>query len=95
MRVGTQGLFRLYLKPFLPTRLTAPGSPRMGEGQISVRFVSAECYGKCGHETVPDLVLRAAPCNYQLDKEIVKKKCPGLKLGQNKALCALVTKSLV
>ena len=73
MRVGTQGLFRLYLKPFLPTRLTAPGSPRMGEGQISVRFVSAECYGKCGHETVPDLVLRAAPCNYQLDKEIVKK----------------------
>ena len=35
MRVGTQGLFRPYLKsfvlPFLPTRLTAPGSPRMGE----------------------------------------------------------------
>ena len=34
MRVGTQGLFRLYLKtfvaPFLPARLTAPGSPRMG-----------------------------------------------------------------
>ena len=33
MRVGTQGLFRPYLKtfvaPFLPTRLTAPGSPRM------------------------------------------------------------------
>ena len=33
MRVGTQGLFHQYLKtfvpPFLPTRLTAPGSPRM------------------------------------------------------------------
>ena len=33
VRVGTQGLFRPYLKtfvpPFLPTRLTAPGSPRM------------------------------------------------------------------
>ena len=32
MRVGTQGLFRPYLKtfvpPFLPTRRTAPGSPR-------------------------------------------------------------------
>ena len=31
--VGTKGLFRPYLKifatPFLPTRLTAPGSPRM------------------------------------------------------------------
>ena len=34
VRVGTQGLFRPYLKtfvpPFLPTRLIAPGSPRMG-----------------------------------------------------------------
>ena len=39
-------------------------------------------------------VLRVAPRNYQLDEEIVKK-WPGLKLGQNKALCALVTKSLV
>ena len=33
VRVGTQGLFRPYLKTFvahfLPTRLTAPGSPRM------------------------------------------------------------------
>ena len=33
VRVGTQGLFRPYLKtfvpPFLPTRLTVPGSPRM------------------------------------------------------------------
>ena len=33
VRVGTQGLFRPYLKtfvpPFLPTRLTCPGSPRM------------------------------------------------------------------
>ena len=33
MRVGTQGLFRPYLNtfvpPFLPTRLTAPGSLRM------------------------------------------------------------------
>ena len=33
MRVGTQGLFHLYLKTFvalfLPARLTAPGSPRM------------------------------------------------------------------
>ena len=33
MRVGTQGLFRQYLKTFvtsfLPARLTAPGSPRM------------------------------------------------------------------
>ena len=33
VRVGSQGLFRPYLKtfvlPFLPTRLTAPGSPRM------------------------------------------------------------------
>ena len=31
---------------------------------------------------------------YQLNEEIVKKWL-GLKLGQNKALCALVTKSLV
>ena len=34
VRVGTQGLFRLCLKtlvaPFLPVRLTAPGSPWMG-----------------------------------------------------------------
>ena len=33
VRVGTQGLFRPYLKtfvaPFLPTRLAVPGSPRM------------------------------------------------------------------
>ena len=33
VRIGTQGLFHPYLKtlvlPFLPTRLTAPGSPRM------------------------------------------------------------------
>ena len=35
VRVGTQGLFRPYLKtfvaPFLPARLTAPGSPRMAK----------------------------------------------------------------
>ena len=34
VRVGTLGLFRPYLKtfvpPFLPTRLATPGSPRMG-----------------------------------------------------------------
>ena len=39
VRVGTQGLFRPYLKtlvaPFLPTRLSARGSPRM----IEVRLV--------------------------------------------------------
>ena len=40
------------------------------------------------------LHLRAVPRKYQLDVEIVKK-CPGLKLSQNKALWALVTKSLV
>ena len=38
VRVGTQGLFCPYLKtfvpPFLPTRLTAPGSPRMRKGPI-------------------------------------------------------------
>ena len=38
VRVGTQGLFRPCLKtfvpPFLPTRLTAPGSPRMRKGPI-------------------------------------------------------------
>ena len=37
VRVGTQGLFRPYLKtfdaPFLRTRLTAPGSPRMVKSQ--------------------------------------------------------------
>ena len=37
MRVGTQGLFRQYLKtfvpPFLPTRLTAPGSLTMAAKQ--------------------------------------------------------------
>ena len=38
--------------------------------------------------------LRPAPRKYQLDVEIVKK-LPGLKLSQNKALWALVTKSLV
>ena len=38
--------------------------------------------------------LRAAPRKYQLDEEIVTKS-PGLKLSQNKALWALVTKSLV
>ena len=39
VRVGTQGLFCPYLKtfvpPFLPTRLTAPGSPRMGGIRLS------------------------------------------------------------
>ena len=39
MRVGTQGFFHLCLKtfvaPFLPARLTAPGSPRMEEGTWS------------------------------------------------------------
>ena len=39
-------------------------------------------------------ILRATPRKYQLDVEIVKK-WPGLKLSQNKALWALVTKSLV
>ena len=38
VRVGTQGLFRPYLKtfvpPFFPTRLTAPGSPRMMRAKI-------------------------------------------------------------
>ena len=38
VRVGTQGLFCRYLKtfvpPFLPTRLTAPESPRMRKGPI-------------------------------------------------------------
>ena len=38
--------------------------------------------------------LRATPRKYQLDVEIVKKR-PGLNLSQNKALWALVTKSLV
>ena len=44
MRVGTQGLFRPYLKTFvalfLPTRLTAPWSPRMG---IGLRMASRKC----------------------------------------------------
>ena len=39
VRVGTQGLCHLCLKtlvaPFLPARLTAPGSPRMEEGTWS------------------------------------------------------------
>ena len=39
MRVGTQGPFRPYLKtfvaPFLQTRLTAPGSPKMNKGQFT------------------------------------------------------------
>ena len=38
VRVGTQGFFCRYLKtfvpPFLPTRPTAPGSPRMRKGPI-------------------------------------------------------------
>ena len=38
--------------------------------------------------------LRATPRNYQLHVEIVKK-WPPLKLSQNEALWALVTKSLV
>ena len=41
VRVGTQGLFRPYLKtlvpPFLPTRLTAPGSPRMVWAGLNVK----------------------------------------------------------
>ena len=41
VRVGTQGLFRPYLKtfvpPFFPTRLTAPGSLRMGGYAIYCR----------------------------------------------------------
>ena len=45
-------------------------------------------------EKVINFLLRAAPRKYQLDVEIVKK-WPGLKLSQNKALWALVTKSLV
>ena len=45
VRVGTQRLFCPYLKTFvpsfLPTRLTAPGSPRMGEHQLShTKFLS-------------------------------------------------------
>ena len=40
VRVGTQGLFRLCLKsfaaPFLPSRLTAPGSPRMIVSKLSI-----------------------------------------------------------
>ena len=40
----TQGLFRPYLKafvpPFLPTRLTAPGSPRMEHFQLEI---SSKC----------------------------------------------------
>ena len=38
MRVGTQGLFHLCLKtfvaPFLPARLTGPGSPRMENSHL-------------------------------------------------------------
>ena len=39
VRVGTQGLFCPYLKtfvpPFLPARLTAPGSPRMQSAKLN------------------------------------------------------------
>ena len=45
MRVGTQGLFCPYLKtfvtPFFPTRLTAPGSPRMANTILTTVFPSA------------------------------------------------------
>ena len=48
VRVGTQGLFRQYLKtfvpPFLLTRLTAPGSPRMVAGQHLVKTCKQKEY---------------------------------------------------
>ena len=53
VRVGTQGLFRPYLKtfvaPFLPTGLIAPGSPRMnlctyGEGMGRSRWAGTPSY---------------------------------------------------
>ena len=48
VRVGTQGLFRPYLKtfvpPFLLTRLTAPGSPRMVAGQHLVKTCKQKEY---------------------------------------------------
>ena len=49
VRVSTQGLFRRYLKtfvpPFLPTRLTAPGSPRMEPKKLIIALL-ASLYGK-------------------------------------------------
>ena len=51
--VGTQGIFHPYLKifvpPFLPNRLTAPGSPRMvGSGtRISWKFSGQSYMGFC------------------------------------------------
>ena len=45
VKVGTQGLFHPYLKtfvpPFLPTRVTAPGSPRM---YLSVMYGQTFCF---------------------------------------------------
>ena len=52
VRVSTQGLFRLYLKtfvqPFLPTRLTAPGSPRMAYDPNAGRTVFRGGGGESG-----------------------------------------------
>ena len=48
VRVGTQGFFRLCLKtsvaPFLPTRLTAPGSP---EDDFRRKVKKECCFGMC------------------------------------------------
>ena len=55
MRVGTQGLFRLYLKtfvaPFLPARLTSPGSPRMPQSALRHGY----CLLQIHDSAVPEL----------------------------------------
>ena len=58
VRVGTHGLFRPYVKtfvpPFLPSRLTAPGSPRMGcnrkdeEGNLFLYRNWVKCFSEFG-----------------------------------------------
>ena len=72
MRVGTQGLFRPYLKtfvlPFLPTRLTTPGSPRKSQTLFSFSFF----LGLEKNESVPIPVipLPSVPSTEQKDESV-------------------------
>ena len=79
MRVGTQRLFRLYLKTFvalfLPARLTAPGSPRMRKVQ---KLILSRRFG--------DLYPRGSiplykPCRYVRPQQVGFLHLFGLKTG--------------
>ena len=84
MTVGTQGLFRPYLKafvpPFLPTRLTAPGSPRM-EHFKSLKYHLSVIYRQ-------KTVLRRVNMGSNADRlEISRRDLGTKKIKPNKEIC--------